>query len=478
MKRSGRSRLNRWQLVLLALGAAIWIGPLGAQSSIDTLSEEEPFGTGSSRWDGYAEFVRLAQREIGAERVVLTKSLSYAEISSHDAIIIAHPTAHLNEASLSSFLVAGGRLAVLDDFGQSEIFLRNFGIIRLPPPPHPSQLLRGNLNLPVAVPSVQITQGAQRGRHPVAAGVERVMTNHPRVLQHPELTPVLEIVDKDGRSHALAVTGVIAQRGRLFALGDPSVFINLMLRYPDNRKLAEGLIHYLTESRTNRASSGVDAPQNAELGKEQRPARLYILTNGFHEEGSFGNEERLKDKLDSLTSESVLALRHLKDEGMTKELALALAALTATCIFLGHIQRNLRFQHFHSPSYAFAPALAAQVGPASRASVLSSRNADPILALMELDSALRDAVTRRLKQDGGAPIDRIIAEVQHAGLSPDEARLLKETLSELKSYGQSLGKRGRKQVSEKELKRLHTRTMALLHIIESNKMSDGSPNHQ
>ena len=48
------------------------------------------------------------------------------------------------------------------------------------------------------------------------------------------------------------MTGIIAKSGRLFAMGDPSVVINEMLRYPGNRAFASGLLKYLVGERRRR----------------------------------------------------------------------------------------------------------------------------------------------------------------------------------------------------------------------------------
>src|SRR5690606_38228184 len=154
-----------------------------------------PFSTSSSDWEGYSEFVRLAQRHLGTSRVKPSATLDYSSLRPNDAIIIVHPLRPLDESSLSSFLAVGGRVALLDDFGTGGAFLQKFGIRRISPPESPTEKLRSNPDLAVAVPSVQLVAGAEQGRHPIAQNVEAVVTNHPLVLRHPDLTPVLEIQD-------------------------------------------------------------------------------------------------------------------------------------------------------------------------------------------------------------------------------------------------------------------------------------------
>src|SRR5690606_25117398 len=124
--------------------------------------------------------------------------------------------------------------------------------------------------------------------------VERVVTNHPqglRELPGVELTRVLTLRGKSGESVALAVVGVIgdaeacglnpphtrqpnATCGRLFAMSDPSVFIDLMMQFDGNEKLARGVVKYLTES-------DVWGPRNG---------KLYIVANRFGQVGHFGKQ--------------------------------------------------------------------------------------------------------------------------------------------------------------------------------------------
>ena len=70
---------------------------------------------------------------------------------------------------------------------------------------------------------------------------------------------------------AVAVAGQVDE-GRLIAIGDPSIFINMMLRYPGNRSFAEGLVHYLVQG--DRHGDG--------------PGRLFVLANDFDERAGFG----------------------------------------------------------------------------------------------------------------------------------------------------------------------------------------------
>ncbi len=198
------------------------------------------FEPNDREWEGGSELLEIARTELGRDRVELIGTLDFEQLTPNDGVLILHPDGELNAEEFSAFLTAGGRLAVLDDHGKATNLLSRYRVQRVPAPLRPAQTLRANPDLAIAVPAVQSVAGVEQNRHPVVAGVERLVTNHPTALLHPNLTPVLEIPAIGEPNATLAVTGVIANRGRLFVMGDPSTLINLMLRYLGNRAFAKG----------------------------------------------------------------------------------------------------------------------------------------------------------------------------------------------------------------------------------------------
>lgn len=448
------------------LGLLVCLFPsAGEAQGVITGGQREgmPFSTSSSDWEGYSEFVRLAQRRIGTSRVKPSATLDYSSLRPNDAIIIVHPLRPLDESSLSSFLAVGGRVALLDDFGTGGGLLQKFGIRRISPPESPVEKLRSNPDLAVAVPSVQLVAGAEQGRHPIAQHVEAVVTNHPLVLRHPDLTPVLEIQDTSGRAEALAVTGVIAKKGRLFALGDPSVFINLMMRYPGNRALAEGLVDYLAPAPS---SSVAPFPEDTDAASPGHLGKLWILANDFEQSGHFGDDESFLDELKRHLEDAVSAVAGMDDEGMPPMMATFLAALLGLWVVSREGRGNLRLPPLLGFSFARAPILAAQTGLGARADILGSAKANPILALMELDAALRETAARRLGVGPSGTPEEVKGAFLKAGLSPDDAASLARLLADLRSYGQSLGQGKPKKTTEASLKAYHRESIRLLLEME------------
>lgn len=443
---------------LLSLAFPMFTAPTKANASdtgeIASKQAEEPFSTAASHWEGYAEFVRLAQEQLGAERVVLTKRVDYSDLKPNDALLFVHPTERLDSASIGAFLVEGGRVGLLDDYGRGGEFLGNFGISVQPAPSTPAEQLKGNPDLAIAIPTVQAIAGTRGGRHPITLNVEKVVTNHPRTFKHPDLTAVVDIVEESGTAHTLMLTGVIAQKGRLLALGDPSVFINFMLRYPGNRHLAAGVLRYLMES----AAPDDGAPT---------AGRLFILTNGFAQSGRFGPAEKLSDKLNRSLEDAWETLQDLHEGGLSKALLLMMAAVTMIWIFAAYAQKSMRLPQFVRPSYSFAPAVAGQVGAASRLDVLASTHASPVLALLELDGALRDSISRRLKADGGLDPKRLSALAREKGLGTSDSALLGAVLQEFQNYARLLSQGKRTKIRPADMRRLHSYTLRLLKAIET-----------
>lgn len=452
--------------LLIMSTTSLWTSVADATPALDDSPvnvAQEPFSTGSSSWQGYSELVRLAQDTLGKERVILKKQINYKDLTPEDTLLIIHPEQRLDSASISEFLVSGGKVGIFDDYGRGADFLSSFGIISKSAPDAPAESLQNNPSLAVATPTLQVAARAQLGRHPIALGVESVVTNHARVFEHPDLTAVLDIVDQQGMPHTLLLTGIIAQKGRLVALGDPSVFINFMMRYPGNRKLAAGVLLYLTESSTKQTTSV--APHQT--------SRLFVLTNHFEQLGHFGAKERLADRLDELFEGSRAALQELQSGVLRRELILFMAALTVVFIALSHSHRMLRLPRIARTSYALPPILAAQVGAVGRLDVLSSSHAAPVLSVLELDGVLRDAIARRLGIDSSLNPKQLKTEVERTGVSAADAAVLDGLLRQFEQYGRSLSRGKTPKISQKDLAHLHNRTLELLKIIETSKLSRG-----
>jgi len=219
---------------VLVRGALIWLFAFASATGAaqDRARADDDYALRGGSWNGLAQLVQVAE-EAGV-RLDTPAELDLARLTPDDALLVVHPTGDLPRASLAAFLRAGGRVAIADDFGEAERFLELYGIARSPYEPGPDALLlRGNRALPLASPATP---------HPLTQGVRALVANHPASLRHAELEPVL-LLEPDA---ALVLAGAV-EEGRLVAIGDPSLFIENMLRFRDNRRFAANLLRYLGE---------------------------------------------------------------------------------------------------------------------------------------------------------------------------------------------------------------------------------------
>jgi hypothetical protein len=252
-------------------------------------AEAKAFEIRDETWEGCSELYDLARAELGQGRVLPRADLDWSELTAGDAILVMHPERAINYDKLTAFLSAGGRVAILDDYGAADHTLSPMGVYKAPAPAHPVEALRGNAELAIAEPIVP---------HPALSGVERIVVNHPTALRSVALTPVLRIANAQGPDAVLAFAGEPDPErsrggGKVFVMGDPSVLINHMLRYPGNRAFAVGLVRFLT--RQGEGGTG----------------KLYVVANDFGEVGAFGNIDlaaELASRLETLRTTGSAAL--------------------------------------------------------------------------------------------------------------------------------------------------------------------------
>jgi hypothetical protein len=425
----------------------------------------DPFDPADEGWEGISGFVALARETFGAQRVVIARKLEWDRLEPTDSLIVIHPTRTLDFEQASGFLDAGGRLALLDDHGRGAALLTRFRIHRKSTPSDPEITLRDNPQLAIAVPAGEYDNSrAPAGRHPIVADVEQVVTNHPTVLwpdPKVDLTPLLEVPTQKGAPALIALLGVIGEAsrcepnetatgkrcGRLFALGDPSVFINLMLRYPGNRALAIGLLEYLAQD------------------DSKVRGKLYIVINDFAQTGavqSVGQKDWLEKRLH--------ALRELADEvrnkGLPEQVAQLLAALTCMLVVaLGW--HSLSRSALQRPGFTQSTALVAMGGPVGRAAVLAAPTTHPALVVIELKTALEESLRQQLQLEPTASTSAILEAVQQTRiLDARSSAKLKQMLAEMGRAEASLYKQSRFRARPADVERLRQEVTEVLAALE------------
>jgi hypothetical protein len=337
------------------------------------------FEVNDTGWEGSSELLEIARGELGAARVQAVAVLNWDEVQPEDGVLAIHPLQPMDAEETTGFMKAGGRLAILDDYGLGEETLRRFHIERTVAPSRPVVALRNRSALAIADPVIDVVAGHSQGPHPVVAKVQQLVTNHPTGLRHPNLSPVLRIRAIGEPDAIIAVAGQVG-KGRLFAMSDPSATINQMLRYPGNRAFVAGLARYLVD----------------DDGQQRRQGRLFIVVNRFSEEGSFGGQTSLRKDIESQLKAIANALAEARRDGFPGWTLVVLAVLAALGIAAWVLRASAKPYKSPLPRYARAVPLVAQGGIAGRFAVIAAPSSPRSLALLELKSALYEALAVKL----------------------------------------------------------------------------------
>lgn len=341
-------------------------------------------------WEGLSQLVHMARAEFGPEQVVVTQHVDLGTLGREDALLMIHPTRALDVEELSMFMRAGGRIALLDDYGTGDALASHFGIRRVPLPERPSEMLRGNPSFAIAEPA---------GAHPAVHDVSRVVTNHATGLEHPGLSPLLVIHGDREPDVLLAVAGAVGQ-GRLLVVGDASVGINGMLRYPGNRELCQDVLRYSLED---------DA-----WGK--RGGKLYVLTNGFEMSGAYGTDSRLGASAAAARRALVEGFEVLRRDGMPPAAAYVAAIAIGLLVIVWTGGRAGKTHRQVVPRFARPIPVGEHGGIAGHAAEVGARGASRLRAVLELKSALEEDLTTRLGLQRMPTPDALAAKVRSAGL--------------------------------------------------------------
>ncbi len=338
---------------LATLVGCLLLTPTGARSQPD-------YALDSPSWNGLARFLALA-RETGAT-VETPQRVSLWALSSNDAIVVIYPTQPLPLLGLTAFMRAGGRLAIIDDFGASEEMLHAYKIGRHRPSTRDgSRRLRNNENLLVARPSAP---------HPLAQGVVALVANHPRVLYHSELKPIFSLSE---RRNALVLAGAVGE-GRLVVAGDASILINNMLQFRGNQVFAKNLVQYLTGGASKRLLVVVrDVPILERYGTSASGHPLETVRHGLER---LSRTELPRSAIRTLTfvlcAVLLLALatalpRHspYADHARMFMRPCSMAGFTGRLRFFGRHRQNL-LQPLMVFKFELEPAIAAQLGLSGR----------------------------------------------------------------------------------------------------------------
>jgi hypothetical protein len=391
----GRAASRKLLAVTLLLRAAVAVSLV----LVCGAAYAAPFDLAGTDWEGCADFVQIAKDDLGPDRVIVTSRLDMHDLKREDAIILLFPEKTLDVDSLASFMRHGGRVVLLDDYGTGDALLKHFNIERVPLPLHPAEMLRQNPAFAVAEPA---------STHPVVQNVGRVVTNHATGVRHAELSPVLKVraaPDDPGGDVLLAEAGAV-QQGRFLAVGDPSIVINSMLRYPGNKAFARAILRYATDDDV--------------WGK--RGGRVFIASGAIEQRGSFGDDATFFDNVAEWFRALEDQLATLRKEGMPSTLAYFVAVAVGLAVVLWVGSRAGKPHKPSPPRFVRKVPLVAQGGVAGHAAVIGAPPTSRVLAMLELKSALEEDLCGLLDLDQAPGADVLMKKLAAAGLL-DEERL-------------------------------------------------------
>jgi hypothetical protein len=206
-------------------------GGASAESSIG-----RDFHLGHTGWNGLSRLADLT-RDLGCS-VEVRRRLDWSKLDGQDVLFVLHPETPLDPERVLSYLSAGGRLILADDYGSAGPLYERLGISReVGPLPAGTPLYRKNPGLPVATPQRNTALGRS---------ASELVANHPAYF-HSALPATFAFAPGAG----LLIEGTLG-RGRFVAIADSSLFINNMLDLAGNRALLQRMLLDLCRAQRDR----------------------------------------------------------------------------------------------------------------------------------------------------------------------------------------------------------------------------------
>lgn len=307
-----RSRRARLMLAALVAGLGVMSAVTGAaQEPGDptTAAAIRDYATDNGDWNGLQDFTVLARAQ-GAQ-LTIHKQLDYDKLNLDEPLIVLYPKQRLRAASLSRFVVDGGRVLLADDFGYSEELLARLDLTRLMPNegalPH-DEFVNQNPALPILRP---------RGIHPLLKDVEVLVANHPAVLFNVG-GPVVPYSESGGLVYDMNLG-----KGKVIVMADASLFINHMVLMADNDKLLRNSIDYLCKEQPN-------------------GCKLNLVVGDFEQTGAYGHDgeggllglgKTLFEDIDSINETISKAMKDLPTQQLFYYLSILLVAGLAVYLY-------------------------------------------------------------------------------------------------------------------------------------------------
>ena len=180
-------------------------------------------------WDDYAGF--LAGLSLTRAPVHPGPIVAFSEVPDGAGLALLAPGPVDDVPGLRRFVVEGGRLLLAVENPEAKAVLAAFGLSLAAPPPD-GERLGGHAAL-------WVLRAPDRG---LFGGVGALVTNRPIALRGVDLEPVLGWPGGDGLVHTLRLGA-----GEVVAVGDASLFIDLMRPVAGNAAFADRVAQWLAE---------------------------------------------------------------------------------------------------------------------------------------------------------------------------------------------------------------------------------------
>lgn len=415
----------------LSIGLGLSLSTVSTASAQSTIAAQADYDPQSSAWNGLVEFVRLSQTAQVELRI--SNTLDWSTVRHGDGLLVLYPLASIDLDELSAFLEDGGRLALFDDFGTSEPLLRWFQVRR-------SEAVHGTLRSP-QLPGCYIAY--RLGDHVLGDQVDSLVTNEPVVLTHSRLSPAFSL-SRDA-TQGVILAGQVG-RGRLVVGGDPSIFINSMLRFSGNRQFALNLLSYL-------------APQPN--------GRIHLVSRRFSSRGTYVGThsrrrspfKRFSKRLDEMFARAAVAFNN----PTLLRLVSLLAVLLATIIMAAQTWGS-------KPSDRFGPTAPGGplAGVAPKVLLFGRTGANLLYPTLVLRRLFERALLRELELVAPTDIARVIERAENK-LTAEQLQSLRSVLVELDAIANDAQDKPSLRVSARRFVSLWRRISAILAALSHSK---------
>jgi hypothetical protein len=328
----------------------------------------EDYGTSEEDWNGIGYLVTTGvEARVDVERL---ETLDLAKLRPDQVLLWLYPVETMPVDDVLAFVREGGHLILADDVGAGGDLFEAIGLTR---EPFSEDMGAGGVTTAYRE-RAHMPVFTAREEHFLFFNVDEVVANHGVLLAGAD-----EVILGSGDQGRGLIVEVSLGAGSILAIGDPSVFINAMLRrFYGNKQLAANMMRYFCLN--DPCVVTLVAPDTEIVGRYR--AGL----------GRFGALPRVLDEAVSLVNRSLGALDGRLGTA-PGPFVLVLLALWATVVLLGQL-----FLSGRRRVEATRPVLSAQVSPQRHDSVALLKGQDDADFLVPVQTLLRELPEAKLRQ--------------------------------------------------------------------------------